>query len=243
MTSSAPKDTARAFADVARHLLDQDSVQATLDGIAELCLSDVRGCEFAGISLVQKGGAVTTPACTDPIVEEADQLQYTMRQGPCLEAIRVRRVFVIDDTLQEQRWPDFMAGVAELGMRSMMSCQLFTRRQVLGGLNLYSRSPKAFDEEAAEIGKVFAAHAAVALSSAQNEENLREALRTRERIGEATGIVMERYKLTGQDAFSLLVKASQNLNIKLRDLVEDIVHTGAFPEDSVNPSKRNTRGD
>ncbi|GAB3696795.1 GAF and ANTAR domain-containing protein [Nocardiopsis oceani] len=227
------KDLSSAFADFARDLLDKESVQSTLEEIAQLAVSEIDGCEFAGISVLHPGGSITTAASTHPVVGEADQLQYTTRQGPCLEAISDRKVYFIHDTLAEPRWPDFVEGVAGLGMRGMMSAQLFTRREVLGGLNLYSTETGAFDEGSARVGEILAAHAAVALSSAQNDESLRDAIRTRERIGEATGILMERYKLTSQQAFALLAKASQNLNTKLRDLAEEIVHTGDFPRKSV----------
>lgn len=228
--TSAPKDLSLAFADFAGDLLDKESVQSTLEEIVELAVGEIRGCEFAGISLLHKGSDIATPAATHPVVEQADQLQYTTRQGPCLEAINVRDTYFIDDTMVETRWPDFVASVSRLGIRSMMSCQLFTRRDVLGCLNLYSTGVRAFEEGSARVGEVLAAHAAVALSNAQNAETLRGAIRTRERIGEATGILMERYKLTSEQAFALLVKASQNLNTKLRDLAEEIVRTGDFPE-------------
>lgn len=230
------KETAHAFADVARDLSDKDSVQETLQEIVSLAVREVNGCEFAGISLLEQDD-IRTQASTDPRVEQVDLLQRSLEKGPCREAVLVREVLVIDDMAQETRWPEFVTGVHEIGVRSMMVLQLFTRRRVLGVLTFQSTHENAFDEDAAELGRILAAHAAVALSSAQSEEGLRGALHTRERIGEATGIVMERYKLTGRQAFSLLVRASQNLNIKLRDLAEELVHTGAFPVDGADPLK------
>ena len=232
-----PEDTALAFAHVARNLLEQGSVQSTLEEIADLAVAEVKGCEFAGISVVQKDGSIMTPAATDPLVGRADQLQHSTRQGPCLEAIRARDVYIIGDMSQETRWPDFAGKALQLGMNSMLSHQLYTRREVLGGLNLYSTEPNAFDAESTQIGQVLAAHAAVALASAQNEAHLHDAIRTRERIGEATGILMERHKLSREQAFSLLSKASQNLNTKLRDLAEEVVHTGTIPAGTDSPKK------
>lgn len=234
----APRKTADAFADVARNLLDQGSVQATLKEITELAVTEISGCRSAGISLLNGDGMITTPSATDTLVERADQLQYTTGQGPCLETIHDRQVYIIDDVRQDARWPVFATEVANLGVRSMMSHQLYTRREVLGCLNLYSTELKAFDRASAEIGQALAAHAAVALASAQNNARLREAMQTRSRIGEATGILMERYKVTSEEAFALLVKASQNLNTKLRDLAEDLVETGALPQGSAGPSRK-----
>lgn len=227
--SHGSKDLSLVFADFARDLLEQETVQSTLEEIVELAVSEIQGCEFAAVSLLHRSDRPTTPAATHQLAEQADRLQYVTGQGPCLEAVNVRDVYFIDDTTTETRWPEFMVRVSQMGLRSMMSCQLFTRRDVLGGLNLYSTEVSAFDGSSARVGELLAAHAAVALSSAQNAETLRGAIRTRERIGEATGILMERYKLTNEQAFSLLAKASQNLNTKLRDLAEEIVRTGDFP--------------
>lgn len=236
--TETPRESADDFAEVARNLLDRGSVQATLEEIAALAVREIEGCEFAGISLLHKGGSITTPAATVPLADMADQIQYTTGQGPCLESIKDREVYIIDDTAQETRWPVFSAQVCELGVQSMMSHQLYTRRQVLGSLNMYSSELKAFDAESSSIGQALAAHAAVAMASAQNDAHLREAMNTRSQIGEATGILMERYKLTSRDAFALLVQASQNLNTRLRDLAEHLVETGSVPDGTKGQDKR-----
>ncbi|MBR8743758.1 GAF and ANTAR domain-containing protein [Nocardiopsis sp. MG754419] len=223
------EDTAGAFARFARDLLEQDTVDATLDEITALAVSEIEGCEYAGVSLLYQGGELTTPSSTDPIVEEADRLQHTTGQGPGIEAISARTVCVVSDLARETRWPAFTEGATRLGLAGMMSLQLFTHQRVLGSLNLYSTETGAFDQDSTEVGEILAAHAAVALAAAQKSADLHQAIRTRERIGEATGILMERYRLTNTQAFSLLVKASQKLNTKLRDIAEDIVRTGDFP--------------
>lgn len=236
--TGTPRESADAFAEVARDLLDRGSVQATLEEITALAVREVDGCEFAGISLLHKGGRITSPAATDPLAERADQIQYTTGQGPCLESIKDREVYIIDDTAQEARWPVFSSQVYDLGVQSMMSHRLYTRRQVLGCLTMYSSELKAFDADSSSVGQALAAHTAVALASAQNDAHLREAMNTRSQIGEATGILMERYKLTNKDAFALLVRASQNLNTRLRDLAEHLVETGSVPGGTQGQEKR-----
>ncbi|KIH96430.1 hypothetical protein LP52_25030 [Streptomonospora alba] len=221
---------AKAFADFARDLLAQESVQSTLEEITALAVSEIEGCEFAGVSLVEKKKNISTHAETDPLVKRIDEIQYRTGEGPCIQAVWVREVFSVDSMDGETRWPRFTAEAGPLGVGSMCSFQLFTHEEILGGLNLYSSREHAFGVEAYEIGQILAAHAAVALASAQTEHNLQRAVRTRQRIGEATGILIERYRITDREAFALLAKASQNMNVKLSALAEELVHTGSLPD-------------
>ncbi|WP_222936759.1 GAF and ANTAR domain-containing protein [Streptomonospora sp. PA3] len=221
---------AKAFAEYARDLLAQDTVQSTLEEITALAVSEIEGCEHAGVSLVERKKHISTHAATSPLVHQVDEIQYSTGEGPCLQAIWVREVFSIDSFEEETRWPRFTARAFPLGVQSMCSFQLFTHDDILGGLNLYSSKPRAFGVEAYEIGQILAAHAAVALANAQTQYNLKRAVRTRQRIGEATGILIERYRITDRQAFSLLAKASQNLNVKLSALADELVETGSFPD-------------
>ncbi|MBX9391771.1 GAF and ANTAR domain-containing protein [Streptomonospora nanhaiensis] len=222
---------ARAFADFARDVLEKDSVPATLEEITALAVAEIDGADYAGVTLYdRRTRELSTHAPTDPLVERVDRIQYRTGQGPCLDAIWVREVFSLDSVDEETRWPEFVAEAGGLGIKSVISFQLFTHSDVLGGLNLYSGTPNAFDVTAQEIGEILAAHAAVALANARTQHHLTRAIRTRQRIGEATGILIERYKLTDRQAFTLLAKASQNLNVKLSALVEELVRTGSFPE-------------
>ncbi|WP_186356089.1 GAF and ANTAR domain-containing protein [Streptomonospora sp. PA3] len=222
--------TAKAFAEVARDLQASETLPVTLEEITALAVAEIPGCAYAGVCLIESKKRLTTYASTASVVDKLDALQHSKGQGPCIEAVWVRESFAIEDVQQETRWPEFSAEAARLGIASMASFQLFTRNDVLGALNLYATEPEAFDAAAVELGEIFAAHAAVALAEAQTTHNLTRAVRSRQRIGEATGILMERYKITEQQAFALLSKASQNLNIKLVDLAEDLVHTGSLPD-------------
>jgi hypothetical protein len=112
----------------------------------------------------------------------------------------------------------------------MMSFQLFVAGDQLGALNMYSRTPHAFDDEGEEIGLMFAAHAAVALAGAEHEANLHAGMVNRDVIGQAKGVLMERHKLTSDQAFAVLARVSQEMNRRLVDVARQVTDTGAVPE-------------
>ena len=227
-------ELAETFAHVARVLVSEGSAQDTLDEIVQLAMQTIKGCDHAAISLVRHDG-ISTQAASDDVPRRVDEVQYEVGEGPCLEAIREHATYVTEDLSDEERWPNFSVRVAEeTGIRSMLAYRLFVEADTLGALNLYSKTTAAFDDEAMAIGSVFAAHAAVALSSATQEENLQAALRTRDVIGQAKGILMERGHMTSDEAFALLSRASQRLNMKVRDVAEQVAFTGTTPG-SVTP--------
>ncbi|MGZ8801547.1 MAG: GAF and ANTAR domain-containing protein [Mycobacterium sp.] len=166
---------------------------------------------------------MTPRAPSDPLVAELDELQSSLDEGPCVDALRVHHTVHIDDMTTETRWPRFTAAATERGVRSSLSFQLFVNSKNLGSLNLYGGEPGVFDEESKLIGELFAQHASVALVGASNVTQLRDALSSRDTIGQAKGILMHRENLTGEAAFQLLIKTSQNANIKLVELARWIV--------------------
>ncbi len=169
---------------------------------------------------------MSIPAWTDELVRACDQAQYETRQGPCLDAVYEQRTVRLSDMRIEERWPEFTKRAAELGIATMLCFQLFVEGDNLGALNLYSQTTGAFDDESEHVGLLFASHASVAMAGAQRHEQLDRALATRDLIGRATGILMERHKLTSEQAFTLLIRASQITNIKLRDIADRLVTTG-----------------
>ncbi|WP_427175068.1 GAF and ANTAR domain-containing protein [Arthrobacter sp. 92] len=153
-------------------------------------------------------------------------MQSSSGQGPCLDAAYHDRIVRVPDLCTESRWPAFCRGAVELGARSMLSIQLFVEGDRLGALNLYGGRPDAFDLESEQIGLLVAAHAAVAFADSQKISQLNEALITRQIIGQAEGILMERYKITAQQAFLVLTKASSSSNSKLRKVAQDLTSSG-----------------
>lgn len=218
------------FAEIARVLLAEPDVQHTLQRTVGLAVQTIDGCDFAGVSLVRSRTVIETPAYTDDLVRRGDELQYQLSEGPCLDAIWQQATVRSDDLATESRWPRWGPAVSKgLGFASTLSFQLFVAADTLGALNLYSRQPRAFDDDAVAVGLVFASHAAIALSGAQTHEGLLTAVATRTEIGRAEGILMERYRLSAQQAFEVLRRASQETNVRLRDVAAELTRTGRTP--------------
>ncbi|EFL28276.1 antar domain protein [Streptomyces himastatinicus ATCC 53653] len=220
---------AEQLAVMARDLLAQDSVDGTLERITECAVEIVEGCDAAGI-LVLHGKRVETLAPTDGLVVRSDQLQERTGEGPCFDAaLRSEPVYRIKDFSEPQeRWPEFGSRAREMGVGSMMGFLLYTREEELGSLNLYSRSAGVFTKGSETAGWLLASHAAVAFSSARTADQLQQALSTRHTIGEAMGILMERLKISEDDAFSVLRRVSQERNIKLRDIARQVCESGGI---------------
>ena len=171
-----------------------------------------------------------TAAASDQRAARADQLQYELGEGPCLDAIWAQDTVQIEDMTTEQRYPAWARRVVkQTSIRSSLSLPLFTTEDSLGALNLYAPQPEAFDAEIRGEGLAFAAQAAVALRCAQTEQHLRAAMVSRNLIGQAQGILMERFKMTAEQAFAALSRISQQSNVKLRDVAQRLIDTGEPP--------------
>jgi GAF domain-containing protein len=219
-------DLATQLSNLARTLQNEDDVNKTLQAIAEAAVGTVPGAQHAGLSVVEHRREVKTRAGTAEVVYQVDQIQYDTGEGPCLSAVYEQQTVSLPDMASEDRWPTFTARVSELGIASMLSFQLFVQQDNLGALNLYSADKNAFDDDAEHIGLLFASHAAVAMSGAQREEHLTKAIHARDVIGQAKGILMERHKLTADQAFSVLTRASQHTNIKLIEVARFLAEGG-----------------
>ncbi|MCF6746267.1 GAF and ANTAR domain-containing protein [Blastococcus sp. KM273128] len=218
---------------VARTLQEEHGdVEATLQAITHAAVGSVPGAEQSGITLVTDRRRVESRAPTGDLPNQIDSLQERLGEGPCLDAVFEQSTVRIEDIEVEQRWPRFADEAAGLGVRSMLSFQLFVTGSTLGALNLYSSGPRAFGEESESVGLVFASHAAIALVSAQHEQHLRAALASRDLIGQAKGILMNQFRLTADQAFQVLVRASSHTNRKLVDIAEEVCETGVLPAPS-----------
>jgi len=219
---------------VARELQEEHGdVERTLGAITTAAVHTVPGADECGISYVVGRSRVEPRAWTSGLPKDLDLLQNEIGEGPCLDAVWEQHVVRVDDIRTEDRWPAFARRAAELGVGSMLCFALFVVNDRLGALNLYSGSADAFDDESLDIGLVFASHAAVALAGAEYEQNLRAGMTNRDVIGQAKGILMERYKLTSEHAFGVLARVSQELNRKLVDVARELSDTGAVPSKRV----------
>ncbi len=222
----ARPDTDR-LAVLARQLSADSDLDAVWTRVVRASVAEVEGAEHAGITLLE-AATVSTPAATDELVREIDAIQYSTG-GPCLTAaLDQQAVVLVEDLTTDTRWPQFSASIAGLGVRSMLSFQLFTDATTIGALNLYAGIPDAFTVDSVDTGTIMAMHAAVAAAAAGRTDNLIIALATRDIIGQAKGILMERYKVTGEQAFDLLITASQDANRKLKDIAFDLAASGEF---------------
>lgn len=221
------------WSDLAVAMFAPGSVLGTLQRIVDLAVMTVEGCDEAGIFELD-GDMVVTTACTDPLVVALDTMQFDAGEGPCLDAVWGAATFYAEDLSDDTRWPRFGPAATAAGIRSLVAFPLSAHRP--GALNLYARLPLAFGAVDRAKGLIFATLAGIALSMAKDRateeerfDNLQAALHSREMIGQAQGILMERERITAAQAFDVLRKASQHLNRKLREVAESLVETGETP--------------
>lgn len=228
-----PAEAAGAlWAETTRGLYDYDTIEQAQQGIVRLARFVVRGSEFAGLTLLTRDGRLSSPAYSDPVVLKLDRLQNELGEGPCLEALSgPPALLLIADTSSEQRWARFALCAHELGIGSLLACTLPGKRGARMVLQFHATHRAALDAAAAQVAAVYAEHAALALAAAGEVESLERSAASRQVIGEATGILMERHQADSRTAFNVLVKASQRLNIKLREIAEVIVRTGQNPDE------------
>lgn len=239
--NDATSELASSFSETARILFAAGSITDTLVQVVELAVVTIEGCDSAGLFLLEND-VVTSPESTDPVVNEIHILQRENGEGPCLDAIAQRQIFYADDAADDPRWPRFGPQASAAGIRSILALPLTTDGS-LGALNLYAHYPSAFGVVDRAKGVVLASLAGLAVSAAHSHEdeerraaNLNAALVTREVIGQAQGILMERERISSGQGFDILRRASQHLNRKLRDVAQDLVDTGQRSETGASGS-------
>ncbi len=214
------------FSDFARDVQEQTDPHATLTAIVRAAVELIPGCDEGSISVVRCRRTVTSEAASGELPRVVDALQETVQQGPCLDAVYEQETVRVPDMASETRWPKFATRAHEAGAGGMLSIQLYVEGDNLGALNLFSLRPGAFDDESEHVGLLFASHAAIAYAAAQQKAKMVRTVATRQLIGRAEGILMERHKITGDQAFALLVRASQHRQLKLRDVADRLIHSG-----------------
>lgn len=225
-TTAATISLSQRLADLARSMQHQGSPQAVLDIVISAVVGAIPGAEEATITLVEARRRVVSAAATSDLARRFDDLQQETGQGPCLDAMYNQETIRVDDLVTDPRWPRLARRVAESGARSVLSFQLFVEANDLGALNLLARRAGAFTDESERVGLLYASHIAVAVAAAQNARHLARALARRDVIGQAKGILMERHRLTADQAFALLAKVSQETNLKLYEVAERLTGTG-----------------
>jgi GAF domain-containing protein len=225
MTEPRKYDLARRMAELARAAAAPRSVEDVLADVTAAAMELIPGADTAGVLLVGKGGKFESLAGTSELPRRLDELQMTFNEGPCVEAALDELIVRTEDFRSEERWPKYSAAVVEIGVLSGLSFKLYTADRTAGALNLFSFRPKAFDAEDETTGVVLAAHAAAAILASRQGEQLESALSTRDRIGQAKGIIMERFGVDDMRAFEMLRKLSQDSNTRLIDVAQRVIDT------------------
>ena len=213
---------------LARELEQHDDPETMLAAIVAAAVAMVPGVEEGSISAVIGRRQVSSVAPTSELPHQVDAIQTEVQQGPCLDALYEQQTVRVTDMATEDRWPLFARRASQAGAASMLSLQLFVEGDNLGALNLYGRVPDAFTDESEQVGLLMAAHAAIAYAGVRKEVQLAEALVSRDLIGQAKGILMERFKISGQRAFLVMTRVSQTRNRKLHDVAEELVRHGTI---------------
>ena len=216
------------FAEMALELHAEPTAERTVDRITEYA-KIATSCDEAGIMLVHARNRIETAAATSKRVGESHNLQILHDEGPCLDAIERPGSFLANNTATDARWPKWGPAVAELGLLSAISVGLQTRERRYGSLNLYADHLDAFDADDLAVAVIFARHASVALAAAHSEDGLQLAVDARKLIGQAQGILMERFDIDPDRAFDVLRRFSQAHNVKLREVALQVVEQRRLP--------------
>jgi GAF domain-containing protein len=225
MTQPRNYDLARRMAELARASAAPRSVDEVLADVTATAMEIIPGTDSAGVLLVGKGGKFESLAGTSDLPNRLDELQMTFNEGPCVEAALDEVIVRTDDFRVEERWPKYSTAAVEIGVLSGLSIKLYTADRTAGALNLFAFKPNAFDAEDETTGVVLAAHAAAAILASRHGEQLVSALSTRDRIGQAKGIIMERFGIDDVQAFEMLRRLSQDSNTRLIDVAQRVIDT------------------
>ncbi len=219
------------FAEFAWETSQSESMTDTINHIVNFARDSV-DADYAGITLIRAGGELSSMGYTDGAVARWDALQHELHQGPCVDAAIQAHHIAAPDLSIDDRWPRWSKQVVQQGLYSIVSATMHTAgERRLGSLNLYGRRRRQFSSEQLENARLFAAHATAALWSAIREQNLRVALESRTEIGEAAGMLMEKYDLSADQAISVLKRYSQDTNVKLRNIAHEVVEGRRLPHD------------
>ncbi|GAA1072680.1 GAF and ANTAR domain-containing protein [Tsukamurella spumae] len=213
--------------EIARLLREQSGdSESLLTAATQFAVEQVPGADFASVTLVDPKGEITHPVVIGDEAQRVADVQRDLQEGPSVGATFESTTILIEDTATEDRWPRFARAAQSAGVGSILSFCLYVQNDAYGTLDLLAREPHSFDAESVSIGSLFAVHAAVAFSAVREKEQIRAALTTRDVIGQAKGMIMERYKLDSDAAFRLLARLSQDSNVRLAEVAEQVIEAG-----------------
>lgn len=234
MTTDSPASLRDLFARLSGLLFSEETLQSALDLTVTLAHEVLPGTAGAGVTLIKEARRLTA-AYSDEVTKVADMLQYDLDEGPCLSAWREGRPVRIDYMPEEQRWPRWAPAASALGMRSSISVPITVRDNVpMGAIKAYSRYRSAYDDHDIKVLSMFAGQAAIVLANVQSYEDaqqlsdrLKGALRSRQLIAQAMGIVMQKEGLDEEGAFATLRKLAAGKHKTLQQVAGELVAEAA----------------
>ena len=224
-----PAPDADEFAELALTLHEGTTLEQTVDRVLEFAVKAL-SCTYAGVILVHEKARVETVAATHPVVADLDRIQLESGEGPDLEVIADRHGVLVPDVRTEQRWPSWARAVEAAGVRSMLGARLYTTSTTIGSLNFYDTEPDRFGPEDVDVAHMLARHAAVAMDTVRDIEHLWRAIDARNLVGQAQGMLMERFGIDADQAFAVLRRYSQDKNLKLHVVAQRLIDTRTLPE-------------
>jgi GAF domain-containing protein len=226
---SFDQSPAETFGRLALDLYDLDGVEETVDAVVQFARQAV-WCKQASVVLISHGRRPEIMALTDPILADLYEQQIDVGVGPLVTAIDQEQVLLIPDVAAETRWsPEWIEQVMTVGIRSSMHLPLMLAGRAQAVLSLYSEHPDGFDTDDIAVAHILARHATVAIASARHDASMAQAVDARKLVGQAMGILMERYDLDSDRAFEVLRRYSQHNNRKLRDVAQELIDTRRLP--------------
>ena len=223
-----PSDESTPTADFARQLQEQRSAGDRLEVGVAMVVDLVDGCDHAGVT-VGEGDALSSVATSDRVVLEGNLWQQELGEGPCADTVRLQQTVISHDLTVDRRWPRWAPRMVEAGINAMMCLLLYTERDSFGALNLYGRRIGAWTRDDLTVADALAGYLAASVADAREIEHRSRAMSSRTTIGQAQGILMERYQIDAPTAFDFLRRVSQDSNRKLADIAREIVATRHVP--------------
>jgi ANTAR domain/GAF domain len=226
MDGPTPSSIHLQIASLVRDIQEHPSIdpQAALDELTLTAARHVPGAMYAGISVITRQRKIETPSATGDYPAILDEIQQRCGQGPCMEAAWEHHTVRVDDLMTDRRWPRYSREATEkTPIRSHLSFQMFASRQSMGALSVFADRARAFNAESVDIGLIYATHAALAWSALRRDQQFRSALASRDTIGQAKGMIMERYKINAVQAFDLIKRLSQESNTPVTDVARQLV--------------------
>ena len=220
------ESTHRRIAEIVHDLHSRPDADAetVIAELAEHAAVEIPGAEYAGVTVTRNAKNIDTPAATHKWPIMLDEIQQRHREGPCLTAAWEEKTVHVSDLETDDRFPLYREdALAQTPIKSIMAFQMFIAGETMGALNVYAEQAHAFGRESREIGLIFAAHSSVAWNAARRDEQFKRALASRDLIGQAKGMIMERYGVDAVQAFDLLRKLSQDSNVPLVQIANELV--------------------